>query len=294
MRGPKFEFGRFSSGRERKKILLEHAISVDQLKEDSDDIVRLESHYNYTALNSPLDSSHDKSEYNYEREVSFYRTFRKILPEGVTSLRQYIEEVLADKKGRAVGMEFGGIGVNAFSGFTRGFFKRSFGIVLGDHREGVMKEADRELLVDLKHEVLEGDILSPGPYKILENKLGGDKVDLIMERMILGLEMVPPDPYTIGKVLQTWYQLLNEGGIMLVQVPTVFEELLVRWETLLSSQYKDVLEFQFSRDIGSVSGSNCAFRLRKLPGAPASLPLLDLETLRNTPSKLQVKSRSQT
>lgn len=242
-------------------MLAENRAKIAELKEAGPQGVKAK----YFWLDSSLDGG----------SSSFYSSFKNVLPENVRFLREYIEETLKSRKGEAVGVEFGGIGLNAFGRFTPDFFKKSVGLTLVDHRD---YPASKRKLVHLpnklEHRILEGDMFSLKPYRELERVLAGAKVDLILERLEVGLNEVPKDPLTIGVFLSKWYELLNEGGLMLVQVPGVFNPLLLRWAEMIERDYPDVLEFQIPPGVAKGSPSDSAFRLRKLPGAPAELPLL--------------------
>ncbi len=207
-------------------------------------------------------------------------TFAPVLPEGAGNIKEYIEITLETREGNAVGVEFGGVGANLFSGFTPGFFKQTAGITLTDPALKILRPFRKK---PETHEVLYGDITKDETYKSLQKLLGGKKVDLIIERMAGGLRFLPQEPFRLIKVLQTWYQLLNEGGIMFVQTPEVFDGLLLKWKEYLQNGEHASLETQFDFTQPRRSPFNTSiFRLRKLPGAPLELPLLDARVVRDT------------
>jgi len=202
-------------------------------------------------------------------------------------MRSYIESSLDGKRGKALGIEFGGIGSNLFRGFSKGFFKETFGITLADHRKKWQAKLDeyKNSKHKLDHNAIEGDILCDDLYNNLEEKLNGQKVDLIIERMFLGLEFMPAEPYKLSKILEKWYEMLNEGGIMFVQPPVVFNNLLDKWAEMLHEKYSSTIEFQHEKGIHDAAGEDegySAFRLRKLTGAPKELPFLDPRTVATT------------
>jgi len=273
----------FAEGKERKKLLKESTEKIKKFKENAK-TEYLKGHYLW--LDSPLDK---KDEF---KSRTFKESFQEILPEGEKSLRHYVEDVLKDKKGQAVGVEFGGIGVKLFDGFTKNFFKKSVGVSLIDHSDifGVqgtyIKTKDGFINLYKKHkksnhEILEGDIFSQDTYHSLDKMLNGDKVDFIIERMAAGLEFIPEEPYTVSKILQTWYKLLSKNGIMLVEVPKVFNELLKKWADVLNKKYKK--NFDFDYIIGKNENlSSSVFRLHKLSNTPTELPFLDPRTVQKT------------
>lgn len=277
-------FGRFAEGQERKKLISKNREETENFKENGAEKIRLENYY--TWIDSPLDIDNDDGYHG----VSYRDTFKRVLPiDGNNSsqefgLREYIEKILEKRKGEAIGVEFGGIGVNLFEGFSSGFFKKSIGMTLVDHRN-VRGPGTPMNLSDKKegstHKVLEGDIFSSDSYKLLGKELNGNKIDLIIERMANGLEFVPEEPYMVSKTLQTWYKLLNENGIMLVQVPSFLNELLKKWARVLRKEYMGMIDFDFKIGEGNTFNSS-VFRLHKLANAPDELPLLDPRTVKNT------------
>lgn len=262
-------FEHFPTGKDRKKLIADNSKKIEAYKRNRG----AGRFYGW------VDSSIEEG-----TQGSFNYSFYKVLPRGVNNIREYIEHILEDKKSKAIGVEFGGPGDRLFKGFTPELFKKSVGVTLVDWHGD-----DRKPDPGSKHKVVEGDILTSHTYEELEKILEGDKVDLIMSRLAAGLEYIPIEPYAVSKILQVWYKLLNDGGVMFVQTPVFFNELLKEWATMIKDQYKDVLEFQ--EDAGGESdGSNTqgthsssAFRLRKLPGAPTELPLLDPRKVKNTP-----------
>lgn len=229
----------------------------------------------YKWSDSPLD--YTKPYQNFE--PSFFKSFEDSLPakDRAGGLKEYIEKCLKAKKGEAVGIEFGGPGIKLFEGFTPGFFKKTIGVTLVDYRDTYAPEEPAEK----EHKVIQSNILSEDLYeKKLTSELKGSKVDLIIERMAGGLEMIPAEPYLTSNILQRWYAMLSENGLMLVQTPTVFDELVEKWVTMLKEKYRGVLEVQYAP---STSGDNripgCVLRIRKLKGAPDRLEFLNPRTV---------------
>lgn len=261
--------GRFPTGKERKRQLNENEESRKTFAEIGARRITRENHYSW--LDSGLDNDGEGR--------SFGETFRKLLPSKDKSLKKFIESRLGGRNGVAVGIEFGGVGKRLFQEFSEGFFKKSLGVTLVDHRPFI----DRAL-IDLSstHKVMEGDILSEDTYNRVADWGAGDKVDLIIERMGRGLEFIPSEPYTVFKVLGKWYSMLNEGGLMILQVPRSFNDLLVVWGDMLNRDYGDVLDFHYNvvNQDDNTSDPKSSFRLQKLEGAPAELPSLDHKTIR--------------
>ncbi|MES2930911.1 MAG: hypothetical protein V4665_03965 [Patescibacteria group bacterium] len=268
----------FPTGNERKKVVEENQKQTVSFQEKGKSMIQ-DSHY-YTDVDSPLEGS------MVDTGNSFSFSFHEIIPQGYINMRDYIEKNLAEKKGHAVGIEFGGLGYNLFAGFDRGFFKKSLGVTLVDHRMDSWKQQDEKIAEEKKldHTVVEGNILSPDLYKNLEKKLDKKKADLVIERMFRGLEFMPQEPYEIGKVLQKWYSMLNENGMMFVQVPVVFNNLLEKWGLMIQKGYGHVIELRYKKgkyDMGRVDDPS-VFILKKLKGAPEKLPFLDPRTVQET------------
>ncbi len=262
----------FPIGKKRKEI-------VEQIKKEAADfktnngLIEILDFEHYTWIDSSLDGPEESN------GRSFLDSFRNVLPlEHRKSLRNYIETVLKKREGQAIGVEFGGIGSRLFREFTLGFFAKSVAVSLVDHRGwksklDKLKERDKKI----HHEVLEGDIFDFCTYESLNKLLNNEKIDLIIERMGRGLEFVPIEPYAISKILQVWYNLLREGGIMFVQTPAVFNNLLTAWVAKIQREFNGKIEIQYSKNSIYIS-AGCdfsSFRLHKLPGAPNELPLLD-------------------
>ncbi len=207
---------------------------------------------------------------------SFQGTFKDLIPEEQKDLRSYIEHTLAKRKGTAVGVEFGGPGATLFEDFTPGFFAKTFGVTLHEHRRP-------QEIMDLEtHTVLEGDIRVPATYRLLQEKLGGAKADLIIERLLGGWDFIQNDPKLFGAVLRKWYSLLNEGGLLIAEGPPPFETahkeeqdffpLLQRFADMLHDAHKDSLTVRVAR---SPEFRSPVFSLERKKGAPNELPLLE-------------------
>ncbi len=266
----------FPQGKKEREDLLKlnHEKISEGAKEDK---LKFKENHHYGDIDSYLEKG----------GTSFSYFFRNVLPEGQKNMKSYIESSLKERKGKALGIEFGGIGSNLFRGFSKGLFKGTFGVTLADHRNKIQKIKDTTLnsINALDHKVVEGDILSDSLYDNLEQKLDNQKVDLIIERMFLGLEFMPAEPYKLSNILGKWYKMLNEDGIMFVQPPVIFNNLLDKWAEMLKKEYSDTIEFKYEKGIHDAGASDegySSFRLRKLKGAPAELPFLDPRTVAQT------------
>ncbi len=256
--------------REYREVIKEHK---DDFKENSP------ANYTYAIQDSPLRGADDNV-------VAFEDSFRNVLPEGQRDLRNYIEQALAQRKGEAIGLEFGGPGSKFFAGFSRGFFKKTAGIdAAGRARmDSTFFRGVREMIRG--HMVIQGDILVPRTYSAaLGTWLGDDKPDLIVEHMVGGFELNPIHPMTVYKTFKRWYELLNKGGIMFVQVPHNARPIVQSWVDMVRGQdFSGLLEVAYHPTDtldGDYSQDLSVLRLRKLPGAPLELPMLDPQAIRD-------------
>lgn len=265
------QFDGFPTGKRRKEIIADNDDGIADFKVKGKNLINYQDHY--TILDSEISGNE-----------SFEDSFKYVLP-APGDLRYYIQKTLEKRKMKAIGVEFGGVGSNLFAGFSDKFFAKSIGVTLVDHREKNIypEHSSKEDDDKINHEVLVGDIFNSKTYESLNEKLNGAKVDLIISRMLKGLEFVPRDPYTVGKVLQVWYKLLNENGIMLVQTPYKFNNLLSKWAEKIRKQYGDTLEIESMKGDRDNNVHTCSvFRLNKLAGAPDELPLLEPKVVRKT------------
>lgn len=238
-------------------------------------------HYDW--VNSSLDSPTDGT---FMWGASFADTFGPILPEGVESMREYIEGMLSEKKGHAIGIEFGGIGSALFSDFTPGFFEKSLGVTLVDHRQEFKPDPTFARDERIHHTVHESDIFSPRLTAYLDTWLGGRKVDFVIERMAKGLEFVPEEPLVLAKKLQEWWSMLEVGGIMMVQVPVQLNSVFEQWAEMVRHAHSTVLDLEYSLGTNDgLPGNSSVLRVRKLPGAPEMLPVLDARAVRDISKK---------
>ena len=126
------------------------------------------------------------------------------------------------------------------------------------------------------HSVIPGNLLSKSTDEAIEEWLGGEKADLVFERMYGGLDILPDEPYMLSRKVGQWYDLLDEGGIMFVEVPANMRYLVTPWSEMISKH--QFIEIQ-------TNPSTSAFRLRKLAGAPEKLPLFGPLSVRRISKK---------
>lgn len=182
-----FPFGRHAR---KEEVELHRDFAAEQrLREESTDSVdKL-----YAIYDAPLEDN------SFREDSTFESTFRYALPVGAGTLRWYIEESLQAKKGKAVGIEFGGPGSALFAGFSKGFFARSLGVTLADLRVKLQPNPTNE--DDTRHhEVLEGDITYAQTQERVRKWLAGERADLIVERMEGGRLDLPQEPFLLAQI----------------------------------------------------------------------------------------------
>ncbi len=249
-------------GNNRREILKLREQVTNKFKKEGLKKIQEEEHYIW--LDSPIDGPN-----------SLHSTFSKLT--NTRSLRKFIEKKMYPNRG-IVAIEFGGVGRSLFKGFSQGFIEKSAAITLFDHDlEG------SKMPMPHQHLLIEDDLFNPSTYQSINTWLTGRKVDLILERMGRGLELVPPEPYTVSSILRNWYRLLSDNGLMIVQSPMKLNPLFSRWCSMIERNYLDVFDFKYQ--IGHSDGNfeigfSC-FYLQKKPGAPKELPVLTPKEIQN-------------
>lgn len=268
MKSPKSLIGRFPWNKvARKQELRANQVGIDYLKEKG--ITGQEWRFK----DSPLLTDTGRNSYE--------TTFQDIIP-NKDSLATYLGTSLAytNKKGGVVVIDIGGPGREVASDIReietgadeKLTVKKSLGVTLEDI-------GNNRSDVESNHSVIEADLLEKETDRKIEEWLGEDKLDLIVERMAGGLDFMPNEPYALIRKVEHLYELLADGGVMLIQVPKSLKEIFREWAKEME-KHKETIEFQFKAgDLMSNSSPslNSAFLLRKLPGAPKKLPVLSVK-----------------
>ncbi|OGI71637.1 hypothetical protein A3B84_00070 [Candidatus Nomurabacteria bacterium RIFCSPHIGHO2_02_FULL_35_13] len=182
-------------------------------------------------------------------------------------LRLYIENTLSlERKEKLTAVEFGGPGSRFFSGFSNDFFRKTIGVCLADIRNENLKVEDSKS----NHYVITGDILdvhNDEIFKEIRAKLDVNKIDLIISRMVGGLNQFEGSKTALDNAVRLWYGLLNENGIMFIQynynsINDKEDNIVAECIEKIKSKYPQI-------DIQLGKGS---IRLHKKPGAPEELP----------------------
>lgn len=204
------------------------------------------------------------------RDISYGDFFNGILPEKFADIKEYLESLYKKRKGAVVGVEMGGPGSKLFSGFSPGFLRKSFGVTLFDRRS----EEQRKIDAKHGHEVIAVDMFSTKGHRAINKKLEGAKVDFIVEKMHAGFTGFPEDPKYLLAVLNRWYRLLNEGGVMMVESPTFDDESklkeVVAWLGKTAAQQNKKIDLSY-KIFPVTAGKRIKLRIQKLEGAPETL-----------------------
>jgi hypothetical protein len=231
--------------------------------------------HQYTYKDSPFTGSNFIGGWVY----SFDTSFRDTIPPRFSNIKEYIEQQLAPKAYRKA-LEIGGEGSGAFAEFPEGFFSKTVGVNLKDERADSTKEHDSTR----NHTVIEGNILARDVQRKVKKEHQGDGYDLILMRMLGGLDCLPADPFFMSTHADFAYQQLASNGVMLIELPDAFvanspyekrnlqRNLMPQWASLITSRYKGQIEIQLDEN-------NSHLRLVKLDGAPEHLPFLSARTV---------------
>ncbi len=221
---------------------------------------------------------------------SMWRTFENVTP-GITTqldeeqkrtkIRDDIQTVLSAKRGAAIGLELGGLGSKLFDDFDPGFFEATFGATLEDTRGPRRRRNESRRK---HHTVIEANVFSLEGIEEIKRRLPGGKADLIIERMggPMGNEKgVLSNIFAIGRLAQAWYRLLNNGGIMYIQLPQKIMSVMDEYVHLLKTIYGNSIEISLGIDT-SKDARWPVMRLVKSAEAPQELPLLNPLAVRKT------------
>ncbi len=254
--------------RERRRIVGDIALFDKATRLGEQQMRTGRSIWEWDAMDSPLlpvDSATGKP------ALSFHESFADVLPTK-EALKEYIERVLAPRKGQAIGIELGGTGSALFGGFTPGFFNRSAGINLTDYRSKLDPDPTSDDL-SINHIVIPESVFSnAAKNELLPDFLDGEKADLIISRMEGGLSLFPDEPFFLGKEADFWYRQLAEGGLIVAMYPPALEPFMPFWIELINSRFQGKLDVQYHQSTTPKHYS--VMRLHKLAGAPEHLPLV--------------------
>lgn len=150
--------------------------------------------------------------------------------------------------------------------------KKKFGLAvsLRDERTRVRKWIDRA--VNLRQ--LAGDIMLPATWRNIDEVMQERKADLIMERALGGLDILPPHPKLYAILInKAWKILSDKEGVMLLQTPS--NEALLKaginiQDFVNSLKAKGINAGCFKS--GVPTSTRLVLKLIKTPDSPENLP----------------------
>lgn len=157
---------------------------------------------------------------------SFGSSFNGIL-KGL-SLETYVRQYFENKS--IVGVELGGPGIKLFNQLNQAkgvVIKRSIGVTLNKPVDARMSSI---------HEIVTGDLNTEKVYIELTERLDGDRADLIISRMVGGLDFLGKDPIFFAQQMAYLYEnALSKNGAMLIELPPFMENLILDWMELANA-----------------------------------------------------------
>ena len=247
---------------ETKKEILDHSRKMTELSEKETVDTKAWGIYDSPLLN-------EYPNYPTDIDPSYENTFEPLFVEegryDYGRLKGFIEETLSSKRGKALGVDFGGPGRRVFAEFSPGLFAKTAGIVLTDFRPDSAPPPPN-------HSLILGDIFAKDTQKKVLEWSNGQPIDLFFERLEGGLTSVPLDPRFMINAISWWYKNLSEGGLVFAQLPTSrrgmsdeSKSLLYNWVDFIMANYQGLIMVKIKGE---------AMMLHKMKGAPNFLPLL--------------------
>lgn len=136
-----------------------------------------------------------------------------------------------------------------------------------------------------KHTLIVGDLNVPSgqqnsPYDEIQKTLNGQKVDLIVSRMVGGMKYLSKDPYVLTDIVaQIFKDLLSSDGRMLLEIPEQLFPFMADWMDLIQTTQGIDAEFVIPQTPGISGGGLLA--ITRSPEGPAEMPLLSLDQIKH-------------
>jgi hypothetical protein len=195
----------------RRNVLILGGATKDTLNQES------------AAINTEEIRENNGWEYYDSTMDSYSESFKSVM-EGERDLNNFVRNFFRERKQRPIGIELGGPAVKLFAGFDHNTFSNTAGFTL-------KKLPEYEHIQN--HEVIEADVfLKTGDERSWNQVLGwvqkNGKPDFIIERMVGPLFMIRGlDLFFM--ILKRWVNILNNGGLMLIQVPPhIFRKIITK------------------------------------------------------------------
>lgn len=149
---------------------------------------------------------------------------------------------------KLVGIEMGGEAHSLFLDLD-GVFSKTAGVTLIKSSKDVDVVDQDQVMSPKNHIVIQGDIFDEGLYK--NEFIKNTKFDFILERMFGGLSYVGNDYFLFYKIINKWWNMLYNNGVMFIQLPKIEDknkelyQVLIKWLNLLKKSNVKIL---FHRD----------------------------------------------
>lgn len=211
--------------------------------------------------------------------TSYQECFVQALPENQQWLQSYIQDLKAAKVARTgdphvsfQGLDLFGQGTNLFGEFAPGTFTQTVANSLTDQRQPEHILRDRSI----NNTFVPGNYFDPATRQHITEALHHKKVDVIFLKAIAGRYSLPPNPFLLARELQTVWSMLEDEGVMFVQIPNEVHNLVQPWLNKITET--GTIEGQ----LGENMASGYFLRLNRHAGAPEQLPFLSRREVTDT------------
>ncbi len=254
---PDFDSGYFSHRREDRALLTQLGKDTLQSVTEDERADLQAGRQPYPVYDSHLEHHPGMPPNSYPFEDDFGR----FAPVGMT-FKEHLQYAMPSG---SIGVEIGGPGRNLFRGFDPDVFSRTYGMTLVEPRSDEEKAADAEI----GHTIIDGDFRKT--WETLEKDLDGEKVNLVISRLVGGKVVQPYDPYALARDFDRAYAIVSDDrGLIYTSVPDILEPVIVPWAMKMQKEYDSTVGVDLHQnDLGF------HLEVEKLPGAPKRLPLLD-------------------
>jgi hypothetical protein len=186
-------------------------------------------------------------------------------------------------------LDIGGIGDSLFGGIYEElkskigvpiFGTKQTSLDLGKSLGISLHHASRKEKIDeWQHRSIIGDAYSSESVEETKKYFGTEGVDFIISRMGRGLEFAPENPFKLYEAIKNYYEILNVGGTMLLQLPARHQKIIVAWVNFLKRNYPHlVIKFNSPNHFGydpSLDGDyTLTIMIEKNEKSPTVLPPL--------------------
>jgi len=258
--------------------------TLDKIGERTEKNESIEKAHDWPIQDSGLVSTTEEQIYPYNY------IFRELYPSNFPDIRGFLEKRFESKKGKLIGVEFGGVGKQLFSDFSPGMFERTAGVTLVDRNKNNTLEKN-----DAVHSILEADLFSSEGRHTVESWLRGKKADMIFEKMHGAFEDFPSNINFLFATFDGWYAMLNDGGIMFIETPPLNSQKISSvsrfFDFVNSTGCGLKVNYRHNELVSPASLRRIYFMLEKNEGAPESLKGLAADFLAGEKESFQADAK---